>query len=125
MVWSLITIFTVFGREKEYWYSNQVDEIIAHNRTGKTIATGHTLTAALEGKYNDGRKMKQLLRDDCIVRKMQYPGEPAWIFTDSGSHSDPLIYPHNDGNVVVLDGDGKIVRIYNWENPQGIEFNER
>ncbi|CDI66171.1 Protein of unknown function [Lactobacillus helveticus CIRM-BIA 101] len=27
--------------------------------------------------------------------------------------------------MVVLDADGKIVRIYNWENPQGIEFNER
>ncbi|CDI60485.1 Protein of unknown function [Lactobacillus helveticus CIRM-BIA 104] len=25
----------------------------------------------------------------------------------------------------MLDADGKIVRIYNWENPQGIEFNER
>ncbi|MBW8009191.1 metallophosphoesterase family protein [Lactobacillus helveticus] len=116
--------YRIWARE-EYWYSNQVDEIIAHNRTGKTIVTGHTPTAALEGKYNDGRKMKQLLRDDCIVRKMQYPGEPARIFTDGGSHSDPLIYPHNDGNVVVLDGDGKIVRIYNWKNPQGIEFNER
>ena len=103
---------------------DQAEKMIAHNRTGKTIVTGHTPTAVLEGKYDDGRKMKQLQKDDCIVRKMQYPGEPARIFTDGGSHSDPLIYPHNDGNVVVLDGNGEIARVYNWKNPQGTKFDE-
>lgn len=115
--------YRIWARE-EYWYSDQAEKMIAHNRTGKTIVTGHTPTAVLEGKYDDGRKMKQLQKDDCIVRKMQYPGEPARIFTDGGSHSDPLIYPHNDGNVVVLDGNGEVVRVYNWKNPQGTKFDE-
>lgn len=115
--------YRIWARE-EYWYSDQAEKMIAHNRTGKTIVTGHTPTAVLEGKYDDGRKMKQLQKDDCIVRKMQYPGEPARIFTDGGSHSDPLIYPHNDGNVVVLDGNGEIARVYNWKNPQGTKFDE-
>lgn len=60
--------YRIWARE-EYWYSDQAEKMIAHNRTGKTIVTGHTPTAVLEGKYDDGRKMKQLQKDDCIVRK--------------------------------------------------------
>lgn len=107
--------YRIWARE-EYWYSDVSNKTIAHNHTGKTIVTGHTPTAALEGKYDDGRIMTRTQMDDCRVRKMQYPDEPARIFTDGGSHSDPLIYPHNDGNVVVLDNSGKIVRVYNWNN---------
>lgn len=107
--------YRIWARE-EYWYSDVVAKTIAHNCTGKTIVTGHTPTAALEGKYDDGRIITRTQMDDCVVKKMQYPGEPARIFTDGGSHSDPLIYPHNDGNVVVLSDSGEIVRVYNWNN---------
>ena len=113
--------YRIWARDK-YWYSDSLLKLMAHNKTGKTIVTGHTPTAALEGKYDDGRQMRRLSIDDCIVRTVQYPGEPARIFTDGGSHSDPLIYPHNDGNVVVLDGMGKIVRVYNWKHPHGTRF---
>lgn len=85
---------------------------------------GHTPTCGLEGVFDDGRLMNRLSPDHCIVRKMQYPGEPARVFTDGGSHSDPLIYPHNDGNVVVLDGKGDVVKVYNYNNPQGTEVEE-
>ena len=44
--------------------------------------------------------------------------------SDGGSHSDPLIYPHNDGNVVVLDGKGDVVKVYNYNDPQGTEVEE-
>lgn len=115
--------YRIWARD-EYWYSDQINKIIAHNQTGKIIVTGHTPTAGLEGKYDDGRNMQRMSWDNCVVRKMQYPGEPARIFTDGGSHSDPLIYPHNDGNVVVLDKDGSIVCIYNWNHPRGTEFRE-
>lgn len=113
--------FRVWARDR-YWYSQMEDEIFAHNRTGKTIVTGHTPTAGLEGKFDDGRVLDHLSWDHCVVRTMQYPDEPARIFTDGGSHSDPMLYPHNDGNVVVLDNVGKIVRVYNWDNPKGTEF---
>lgn len=113
--------YRLWARES-YWYSDTLNKTIAHNKTKKTIITGHTPTCALEGIYDDGRIMKKTAPDDCIVRKMQYPGEAARIFTDGGSHSDPLIYPHNDGNVVVLSGNGDIVKIYNWKNQQGTDF---
>ncbi|MPW14957.1 metallophosphoesterase family protein [Lactobacillus helveticus] len=116
--------FRIWARDR-YWYSNREHEIIAHNLTGKTIVTGHTPTAGLEGKFDDGRILNKLSVDHCVVRSLQYPGEPARIFTDGGSHSNPLIYPHNDGNVVVLDSEGKIVRVYNWDNPQGTEFKNK
>lgn len=104
--------YRIWARE-EYWYSDILTRTIAHNYTGKTIVTGHTPTAYLEGKYDDGRIMNRLPLDNCQVRQMQYLGEPARIFTDGGVHSDPLIYPHNNGNVVVLDSAGKIIQVYN------------
>lgn len=106
--------YRIWAREN-YWYSDTLNKKIAHNETGKTIVVGHTPTSALEGVFDDGRLMNRLAPDHCIVRKMQYPGEPARIFTDGGSHSDPMIYPHNDGNVVVLDKNGEIVKTYRWE----------
>lgn len=115
--------FRIWARER-YWYSDIENEVIAHNLTGKTIVTGHTPTAGLEGNFDDGRKLEHLAWDHCVVRALQYPGEPARVFTDGGSHSDPLIYPHNDGNIVVFNNEGKIIRVYNWDNPKGTEFNE-
>ena len=100
--------YRIWARER-FWYSDTLNKKIAHNKTKKTIVVGHTPTCGLEGVFDDGRLMNRLSPDHCIVRKMQYPGEPARIFTDGGSHSDPLIYPHNDGNVVVLNGKGDIV----------------
>lgn len=116
--------YRIWARER-FWYYDTLDKKIAHNKTNKTIVVGHTPTCALEGVYDDGRLMNRLAPDHCVVRKMQYPGEPARIFTDGGSHSDPLIYPHNDGNVVVLNGNGDIVKVYNWKNPKGTELKEK
>lgn len=115
--------YRIWARER-FWYSDTLNKKIAHNKTKKTIVVGHTPTCGLEGVFDDGRLMNRLSPDHCIVRKMQYPGEPARIFTDGGSHSDPLIYPHNDGNVVVLNGKGDIVKVYNYNNPQGTEVEE-
>lgn len=115
--------YRIWARER-FWYSDTLNKKIAHNKTKKTIVVGHTPTCGLEGVFDDGRLMNCLSPDHCIVRKMQYPGEPARIFTDGGSHSDPLIYPHNDGNVVVLNGKGDIVKVYNYNNPQGTEVEE-
>ena len=115
--------YRIWARER-FWYSDTLNKKIAHNKTKKTIVVGHTPTYGLEGVFDDGRLMNRLSPDHCIVRKMQYPGEPARIFTDGGSHSDPLIYPHNDGNVVVLNGKGDIVKVYNYNNPQGTEVEE-
>ena len=115
--------YRIWARER-FWYSDTLNKKIAHNKTKKTIVVGHTPTCGLEGVFDDGRLMNRLSPDHCIVRKMQYPGEPARIFTDGGSHSDPLIYPHNDGNVAVLNGKGDIVKVYNYNNPQGTEVEE-
>ena len=115
--------YRIWARER-FWYSDTLNKKIAHNKTKKTSVVGHTPTCGLEGVFDDGRLMNRLSPDHCIVRKMQYPGEPARIFTDGGSHSDPLIYPHNDGNVVVLNGKGDIVKVYNYNNPQGTEVEE-
>lgn len=115
--------YRIWARER-FWYSDTLNKKIAHNKTKKTIVVGHTPTCGLEGVFDDGRLMNRLSPDHCIVRKMQYPGEPARVFTDGGSHSDPLIYPHNDGNVVVLDGKGDVVKVYNYNDPQGTEVEE-
>lgn len=99
---------------REYWYNE--DGYFAHNLTGKTIVTGHTPTAGISGRFDDGRKMGQIPLTDCRVREVKYDGEPARIFTDGGSHSDPDLYPHNDGNVVVLDSMGNVEKVYNYQN---------
>ncbi|MBD5429151.1 metallophosphoesterase family protein [Lactobacillus sp.] len=99
---------------KSYWVNEE--GYFAHNHTGKVIVTGHTPTCVIKGKFDDGRKLEQLPMTACRVRVIDYPGEPARIFTDGGSHSNPALYPHNDGNVVVLDERGKIEQIYTYQN---------
>lgn len=97
-----------------YLYSDPIKKIFAHNKTGKTIVTGHTPTAHILGSYEDGTRVSSSELNPVV--KIQYSGEPARIFTDGGSHSDPLAYPHNDGNVVVLNSQGKLVKVYNYQN---------
>lgn len=105
--------YRIWARQ-EYWFNEE--GYFAHNKTGKVIVTGHTPTAGISGRFDDGRKMEQLPMTACRVRVVDYSGEPARIFTDGGSHSDQALYPHNDGNVVVLDSMGKIEHIYNYQN---------
>lgn len=84
--------------------------VVAHNHTGKTIITGHTPTALIHAIYDKSdskhRKIKELPFTKCIVRVMQYEGEPARIFTDNSCHSR---YPKHDGNVTVISSDGNII----------------
>ncbi|MBP2057950.1 serine/threonine protein phosphatase 1 [Lactobacillus colini] len=105
--------YRVWARQ-EYWFNEA--GYFAHNLTGKVIITGHTPTCSIVGKFDDNREMEQLPLTSCRVRVVDYPAEPARIFTDGGSHSDADLYPHNDGNVVVLDKMGKIQKVYNYQN---------
>lgn len=84
--------------------------VFAHNKTGKTIVTGHTPTALILGIFD--KTHKQVFKKPftcCDVLTIQYPNEPARIFTDNGNHSR---YPNHDGNVVVMNNKGTIVNIY-------------
>lgn len=111
----------------EYFYhqsnlgvSVQEATYFAHNKTGKTIVTGHTPTALLHGVFDDGRIMEDTPFTDCCVRPVQYKGEPARIFTDNGCHSR---YPGHDGNVTVLNNKGEILVVYDHDDPQGLDWN--
>ncbi|RVU71127.1 MULTISPECIES: metallophosphoesterase family protein [Lactobacillus] len=99
---------------QQYWYQAVSDQVFAHNLTKKTIVTGHTPTSGITGQYENGAVLHTSLLNP--VRQIQYDHEPARIFTDGGSHSDPLRFPHNDGNVVVLTKDGSVKQVYNYEN---------
>lgn len=84
-----------------------------HNTSGKTIVTGHTPTALISGQYDKTNhliKLHSLPFTKCPVRIIQYPGEPARIFTDNGCHNK---YSKHNGNVVVLDYQGNIKEIFN------------
>lgn len=105
--------YRIWAREP-YWYSDGTKKIFAHNLTGKTIVTGHTPTSYLVGSYDDGSKFLPSKTNPVVTIK--YPNEPARIFTDGGSHSDPIRHPHYDGNVVVLSDSGKVVKVYNYQN---------
>lgn len=105
--------YRIWARQN-YWYSDQEQKIFAHNQTGKTIVTGHTPTARISGQYDNGKTINSSALNP--VKEIKYDNEPGRIFTDGGSHSDPKLYPHNDGNVVVLDQAGKIKQVYNYEN---------
>lgn len=104
--------FYRFWARREYWYNRPFLHIFAHNKTGKTIVTGHTPTCEITGRLSNGQVLKPTPWEECPVRVVQYKGEPARIFTDGGSHSDPREFPDNAGNVVVLSSQGKIEKIY-------------
>ena len=88
--------------------------IFAHNKTGKTIVTGHTPTALISGMYDKTHKQVHTKPfSHCDVLTIQYKNEPARIFTDNGNHSR---YPKHDGNVVVIDNKGTIIDIYNYDH---------
>lgn len=104
--------FYRFWARSEYWYKHSFLHIFAHNHTGKTIVTGHTPTCEITGRMANGKILKATPWEECPVRVVQYKGEPARIFTDGGSHSNPKLFPNNAGNVVVLNQDGAIEKIY-------------
>ena len=94
---------------------------LAHNKTGKTIVTGHTPTMFVEGSFDDGRTLSPAPASNCIIKVVQYPDEPARIFTDGGCHST---LPHNYGNVTVLDDKGNITTVYDYKHPNGINWSD-
>ena len=94
--------------------------IFAHNKTGKTIVTGHTPTTLISGIYDKTHKQIHTKPfSHCNVLTIQYKNEPARIFTDNGNHSR---YPKHDGNVVVIDNKGTIIDIYNNDHPNGTNY---
>lgn len=105
--------YRIWARQN-YWYTDPAKPVFAHNLTGKTIVTGHTPTAGISGQYDDGKTVNASTLNP--VKAIQYDGEPARIFTDGGSHSDPKKFPHNDGNVVLLSSSGEIKQVYNYDN---------
>lgn len=131
--------YRLWAREEYWWHKGVIKDqdtgipakwltgqmgYFAHNQTGKTIVTGHTPTALICGCYDDWSiKNKHCILQNkftrCNVLKIQYPNEPARIFTDGGCHSQ---YQNHWGNVVVLDKNGKILKIYNYQNPDGVKY---
>ena len=93
----------------------------AHNATNHVIVTGHTPTTFIAGMFDDNRQMTNVPQSNCIIRVVQYPNEPARIFTDGGCHSQ---LPYNYGNVTVLDKFGNIVKVYDYKHPIGINWHD-
>lgn len=112
--------YRLWARE-EYFYGDGIFKYFAHNYTGKTIVTGHTPTAMISGQFSDGRELIKAPFTKCIVKTIQYPHEPARIMTDNGCHSK---YPAHDGNIVVLNNQGRIVKIYDQRHPLGENWTE-
>lgn len=124
--------FELWSREK-YWYGTNEDYFFAHNRTGKTIVTGHTPTMLLFGEYdnqqtgfkstydwrNDPNKDPKLLRRPCPVRTVQYNNEMPRYFTDDGCHSAS----QHHGNICIFTNTGKLVKIFN-NDPKEEVFSE-
>lgn len=100
--------FALWAREDYYWQNNST--IFTHNKTGKTIVSGHTPTIFIYGKYENNvvPEIPEENTDNCPVKVVQYPNEKAKIFTDNGCHGQ---LPTHTGNIVVLDDMGKIVEI--------------
>lgn len=93
----------------------------AHNYTNHTIVTGHTPTCFIQGNFDDQRVMPKTDETRCTIKISQYPGECKRVFTDGGAHS---AIPTNKGNVTVFDNCGNIIRIYSYDYPTGIDFDE-
>ena len=109
------------GQKVHFAYPNSQIHYFAHNQTGKTIITGHTPTSLINGIYDDFtvKNKHAILRQSFTqnrVIKVQYPGEPARIFTDGGCHGN---YAKNWGNVTVLSPTGKILDIFDYHHPNG------
>lgn len=118
----------------EYWYETvnakncpkventfkqKMLHVFAHNNSGHIIVTGHTPTTFLKGNFADGRKIKTTDQNNCCVRVIKYPNEPARIFTDGGCHSQ---LRHNFGNVTVLNKRGAIIAVYDYHHPEGTKW---
>lgn len=108
--------YYLWAREDYFWQQPNSflspDNIFNHNLTGKTIVTGHTPTCLLYGKYENDIKppLKKLPFTQCPVRVVQYPNEPARIFTDNGCHSKMA---QHKGNIVILDTKGNVLDMFN------------
>lgn len=107
-------LYFLWSRDEYFWDNQNKTSSIPvfnHNLTGKTIVTGHTPTCLLYGQYDnaDQRILKQLPFTKCPVRIVQYPNEPARIFTDNGCHSK---MQQHKGNIVVLNDKGNILETF-------------
>lgn len=111
--------YRLWARE-DYW--NDETGFFAHNLTGKTIVTGHTPTSLIHGKFKIGQTISTRPFTKNIPLKIQYHNEPARWFTDGGSHST---YKNNWGNVCVFDNQGRLIKVYNYENQRGKPYNEQ
>lgn len=106
---------------RDEYFLDQQGKYLAHNKTGKTIVSGHTPTFFVKGKFDDGRILEETPKSYSIVKKIQYVKEPARIVTDGLCHPK---YPQHFGNVTVLDDIGNIVAIYDFLHPDGISWTE-
>lgn len=113
--------YRMWARDEYFFYSNGGIKYFAHNKTGKTIVTGHTPTALVQGYFDDGSFLREAPFNHCVVKELKYPNEPARILTDNGCHSR---YPTHNGNVTVLDDKGNIVAVYDYSHPDGIEWSD-
>ncbi len=108
--------YRLWARE-EYFLDDE--GFMAHNKSGKTIVTGHTPTALITGRFDDGRVLRENPFDHCCVRVISYPHEPSRILCDGGCHA---MYPGHDGNVVVMDSYGKLLKVYDHDHPEGVDW---
>ena len=107
-------LYFLWSRDEYFWDNRNNTSsipIFNHNLTEKTIVTGHTPTCLLYGQYDNAtdQRLQQLPFTKCPVRIVQYPNEPARIFTDNGCH--PKMQQHK-GNIVVLNDKGNILEIF-------------
>lgn len=93
----------IWAREN-YIYADT--DVFAHNTTNYTIITGHTPTGYISGKYEGDVKPPVSTDTSCPVVSVQYPSEPARIFTDNGAHG---ACGERVGNVIVVDEMGNMI----------------
>lgn len=113
--------FRLWARKDYFFTRKDWNIFFAHNETGKTIVTGHTPTALVVGYFEDKRVITKAPFTKCVVKPLKYDGEAARILIDNGNHSR---YPTHDGNIVVLDGKGNIIKVYDSKHTLGISWQD-
>ena len=100
--------FALWAREEYFWKENST--IFTHNKTNKSIVSGHTPTIFIYGQYENNIKdeIPQESNDNCPVKVIQCPNEKPKIFTDNGCHGS---LPSHTGNIVVLNDLGNLVNV--------------
>lgn len=100
--------------QEEYLYNLQ-EPYFAHNYTQHTIISGKIPTNKIIGKYeqpladNIATEIEIKRTNDQIV-KIQYPNEPARIFTRI--NPQVLESEHDSGSVIVVDENGNLIAAY-------------